>query len=113
MARNFVGIHVRTMALWSGGIYFLAQLISPVQSRKDAARRRAEALWPRILRLEALCQQPGVPTEVLDFEAHFLWISSPLYRELLALAANGHLAVAEQLAWLIFAGIYHEKGHHI
>ena len=47
---------------------------------------------------------------LLDFEAHFLWISSPLYREMLSLVADGHLGMAQDLAWRIFAGIYHEKG---
>ena len=113
MARNFVGIHFRTMSMWSGGIYFMALLVSADRSRKQAAQLRAQALWPRILRFEALLQADHVPQEVRDFDAHFLWSSSPVYRELLALVAHGHLAAAQQLAWLIFAGIYHEKGDHM
>ena len=110
MARNFVGIHARTMSMWSGGIYFMVLLLSANRSRKEAAQLRAQALWPRVLRYEALLQAADVPQEIRDFDAHFLWISSPLYREMLALVAHGHFTTAQQLAWLIFAGIYHEKG---
>ena len=98
MARNFVGIHLRTMSMWSGGIYFMALLVSADRSRKQAAQLRAQALWPRILRFEALLQADHVPQEVRDFDAHFLWVSSPIYRELLALVAHGHLAAAQQLS---------------
>ena len=114
MARNFVGLHLRTMSLWSGGIYFMAQLLSDNDSHRAEAQRRASELWPRILRFEVLMNSGAVTDEehrgLRDFEAHFLWISSPLYREMLSLVAHGHLAMAQDLAWRIFAGIYHEKG---
>ena len=114
MARNFVGLHLRTMSLWSGGIYFMAQLLSDNDSRRAEAQRRASELWPRILRFEVLMNSGAVTDEehrgLRDFEAHFLWISSPLYREMLSLVADGHLGMAQDLAWRIFAGIYHEKG---
>ena len=109
MARVFVGLHTRTMALWLGGIYtFVVLLGNPAQVAQ--ARLRAESLWPRLLRFEALCRAALVPREVLDFEAHFLWVSNPLYREMLALLAHGHVRIACDLAWRIFAGIYQEKG---
>ena len=110
MARNFVGLHVRTMSLWSGGIYFMAQLLSHTVAFREEARSRAVLLWPRLRRFEALCQSGQATRGVKDFEAHFLWITSPVYREMLALLAHGHVTVATELAWRIFAGIYHEKG---
>ena len=109
MARNFVGLHVRTMSLWMGGIYIFVLLLGTPAERAEV-QLRAEALWPRILRLEALCQADGVPREVLDFEANFLWITSPVYREMLGLVAHGHMRIAVDLAWRIFASIYQEKG---
>ena len=112
MARVFVGLHTRTMALWLGGIYtFVLLLGNPAQVAQ--ARLRAESLWPRLLRFEALCRAALVPREVLDFEAHFLWVSNPLYREMLALLAHGHVRIACDLAWRIFAGIYQEKGDQV
>ena len=110
MARNFVGLHLRTMSLWSGGIYVMASLLQPDDGSKEDAKLRAVMLWPRILRLEALLGTDGVPQDILDFDQHFLVRGSPLYREMLSLLAHGHQRAAEDLAWRVFAGIYHEKG---
>ena len=110
LARNYVGVHTRTMALWSGGVYCMVLLLSDNYERKHGAQLRARALWPRIQRFEALCNAGNLPVGVKGFESHFLWITSPVYREFLSLVARGHMAAAEQLSWRVFAGIYQEKG---
>ncbi len=91
----------------------MVQLLDENVASRQHAKLRAEALWPRIVRFEALCKSAHVSEAVLDFEAHFLWILQPVYREMLSLVACGHMRVAEHLAWRVFSSIYQEKGIHI
>jgi hypothetical protein len=110
LARNFVGLHTRTFSLWSGGVYNLAQLLSPYPHCQAAARKRAVDLWPRVLRFEELCNAARVPSAVLHFQSQFLWLSSTVWREMLSLVSAGRLEDAKEYAWRIHGGVYHEKG---
>jgi hypothetical protein len=109
LARNFVGIHARTMCLWSGGVYHLANWLGHPDDQRRAAARAA-ALWPRVLCLQELSKTRDAPREVRDFEAECLWIHSWLWQEMHSLIAGGGLPAAKSLARQVFSSIYHEKG---
>ena len=110
MARVFVGLHARSYALWTGGVYNMVGLCSPDPVVRATAARRGSALWPRIAAMEHLLASEHADPEVHNFAQGFLWHQGTVYREMVQLLSEGREDDAAVYCWRIFSSVLHEKG---
>ena len=106
MARAFVSLHARSMAIWFGGVYNLANALHSDDGMQREAVERAAKVHRTGMAVEAQAASQE-NAGLRNFESARLWNRCIVYRELGALCSEGRLDLVKRDAFKIHSAVVH------